>query len=324
MKSKIVFSSFFKVFVVLSVVFGLSGVAKAVDLTITKTDVDGGCVAVDNLITYDICYDNQTGGDVNNAAIVDPLADDVDFVSADSGGTYDVNTHTVTWDLGTVSSGQTCVELVVEVAAPNNDGVIVNEATIISDETDDATAVEETAFCCDADVHDVKIHKISIKTINYKKECMACMKKMVKLRKEKQNIDAMPPGPRKWRRLRKWRRKMRMLKIHCRKMMRSPQKITVFVRNNTTIMERYLTVVLYKDGEEVMRRRHVNIGNMAQNLVVYEFKPKKSDCGSIKWTAEIIQPCEDEETRHDNVSSTYSRVPCKCLCSNHKVKKRKK
>jgi len=94
-------------------------------------------------ITYDICFDNSANNyDVNNVEVVDQLPSNAAFVSASSGGVYDAGTHTVTWDIGTLSAGapQQCVQLTVQVDSSAQPGdTVVNSCTIDSDETPPTT-----------------------------------------------------------------------------------------------------------------------------------------------------------------------------------------
>ena len=121
-------------------------------LNLTKDDGLGEdeCVATGREITYDICYDNLANVfDVTDVIITDTLPVEAIFVSADNGGIYfnDV-AHTVTWDIGTLVAGapQACVQLVVQVtASPESD--ILNQVTIVSDETQPTTVEEETEVC---------------------------------------------------------------------------------------------------------------------------------------------------------------------------------
>lgn len=82
--------------------------------------------------------------------IGDNLPTDVSFVSATGGGTYDSVSHTVTWNIGTLSAGaaQQCVQLVVNVDTTATPGSTVsNSATIDSDETPPTTVNEDTEVC---------------------------------------------------------------------------------------------------------------------------------------------------------------------------------
>ena len=61
-------------------------------------------------VTYDVkfVHDNLAGNgylNLQNAKMVDTLPSQAQFVSATGNGVYDANTHTVTWDLGTLDPG---------------------------------------------------------------------------------------------------------------------------------------------------------------------------------------------------------------------------
>jgi hypothetical protein len=94
---------------------------------ITKMDDVNSCVGPGDNITYSICYATQGYGDTNNL-ITDTLPVEVEFVSADANGVYDPCLHTVTWEIGTFSSGdEGCVTLTVKVKCPQPGGIIMNQ-----------------------------------------------------------------------------------------------------------------------------------------------------------------------------------------------------
>jgi len=102
-------------------------------------------VDVGDIITYDICFDNNDNDlTVANVSIVDILPDEVNFVTADGNGVfgqYDPNTHTYTWsDLSLEPGAGDCLRLVVQVneeTEPNT--TIANFVTIDSNETPSTT-----------------------------------------------------------------------------------------------------------------------------------------------------------------------------------------
>ncbi len=103
------------------------------------TPGDGETVQVGDEITYVIDWVNWTA-DTAAVTITDPLDVGVDFVSATDGGTYDMNTRTVTWSLGEKASGASgSVTLVVKVnanAPAKEDKTVYNQATVtIGDES---------------------------------------------------------------------------------------------------------------------------------------------------------------------------------------------
>ena len=100
-------------------------------------------------LTYTIIYDNINNSfDVHNVLLVDRLPSETTFVSASDGGTYDPVSHTVTWNLGTLSagSGPFNVTVNVTVVLGTPPGVITNFAEIDSDETDLQTVYESTTI----------------------------------------------------------------------------------------------------------------------------------------------------------------------------------
>lgn len=102
------------------------------------------------LITYDICYDNAANNyDVTNVAIVDTLPAETSFDFATAGGVYDDATHTVTWEIGTLSAGteQQCVQMAVSVVSEATGTTIINSATIDSEETPPTTQTALTEIC---------------------------------------------------------------------------------------------------------------------------------------------------------------------------------
>ncbi|NVM57866.1 MAG: hypothetical protein HWN51_07090 [Desulfobacterales bacterium] len=122
-------------------------------LDLSKDDgiTDDECVDAGAEIMYKICYDNDANDfDVYNVIITDKLPAETSFVTASGGGTYDSNSHTVTWDIGTLEAGaqEQCVELVVLVddSTPPNT-TITNFSTIDSDETASTTVSEDTEVC---------------------------------------------------------------------------------------------------------------------------------------------------------------------------------
>ena len=120
-------------------------------LNISKTDDVFGCADVGDTITYTICYDNLQNPClvVHNVTINDTLPAGVSFVSASGSGSYDAGTRNVTWDIGTVQARapETCVTLNVTVNTGTEGQTLTNCATIESDETEPATACEDTQVC---------------------------------------------------------------------------------------------------------------------------------------------------------------------------------
>jgi DNA-binding beta-propeller fold protein YncE len=122
-------------------------------LNLSKNDglSEEDCVNPEDHVTYEICFDNELNPcDVHNVNINDTLPAEVDFIDASDSGIYDSGTHTVTWDVGTLVSGQAeqCYTLEVEVKTGTLSGTTVtNYVTIKSDETPPTTQSEETLIC---------------------------------------------------------------------------------------------------------------------------------------------------------------------------------
>ena len=119
-------------------------------LNLSKVDDVGTCVYTGDNINYGICYDNSLNTfDVHNVTIVDTVPENVSFVSASGGGTYNSVTHTVTWNIGTVTAGapEACVTLVVRVIAGAENTTLTNCGMIDSDETGPTTQCEDTNVC---------------------------------------------------------------------------------------------------------------------------------------------------------------------------------
>ncbi len=136
-----------------------------------------GCVDINDIITYDICFDNSDNDQtVNNVSIVDILPEEVDFVTADGDGVfglYDLNTHTYTWSCPSLQPGASdCLRLVVQVNQdpdPNN-ATITNSVTITADHTPPTTASVDVVKCghepVQADLRIVKVSLVPRKRLN--------------------------------------------------------------------------------------------------------------------------------------------------------------
>ncbi len=73
------------------------------DPVVAMTMTGPATAAAGSNATYSISYTNLGPAASSNARIVDTLPAGTDLVSASNGGTYDSNSHQVTWDLGTVA-----------------------------------------------------------------------------------------------------------------------------------------------------------------------------------------------------------------------------
>ncbi len=96
-------------------------------------------VEVNDLVTFNICFDNDNDAAVTNVSIVDTLPKQLSFVSADGDGTfgeYDSKLHIYRWSYPSLPAGSsTCLQLVARVKNTPPETTITNTITIDSDET---------------------------------------------------------------------------------------------------------------------------------------------------------------------------------------------
>jgi len=122
-------------------------------LTLEKTDDvnDGDCVGPGDEITYTICYsyaDEPNLPVLNDVNIVDHLPTEVDFNSASNGGVYEPNSHTVTWNIGTLEPNESSfVTLTVKVKCAQPNSTITNEGEIKSGNQTLSYTCEDTPVC---------------------------------------------------------------------------------------------------------------------------------------------------------------------------------
>ena len=107
-------------------------------------------VDVDDTYTYSIRIDNRNDSAVTNVSVVDVLAKEVLFESADGDGDfgwYDSKTHTYTWSYPSLPPGSsTALELAVRVATGTAlSTTITNVVTVDSDETSPTMASVDVA-----------------------------------------------------------------------------------------------------------------------------------------------------------------------------------
>lgn len=111
-------------------------------------------------LTYDLTVANKsTLADATGVVVTDTLPKELTFGSASDGGTYDQDTHTVTWQLGTLAKDTTkVVHVTATVAKATPSGsTITNGATV---DTDQGCIVKEDCETTDIDhTPDVSIHK---------------------------------------------------------------------------------------------------------------------------------------------------------------------
>jgi uncharacterized repeat protein (TIGR01451 family) len=115
-------------------------------LHLAKNDIIVGQVYIGSIFTYEITYSNTNSYDVTNVTILDTLPQELDFISASHGGTYNSVTHKVLWNIGTVPAGTSgpTIELVVKVnqqAVPGS--TIHNYATIDADQVPPTTVIDD-------------------------------------------------------------------------------------------------------------------------------------------------------------------------------------
>jgi uncharacterized repeat protein (TIGR01451 family) len=89
-------------------------------------------------VDYEIQYQNAGTGDAHHVTVSDPLPEGVSYVSDScSGGnscSFDSQTDTVTWDLGTVSPNADTIFLDFQATVPDETADIVNTPNVTSDE----------------------------------------------------------------------------------------------------------------------------------------------------------------------------------------------
>jgi hypothetical protein len=126
----------------------------------------GNCVGPGDEINYRIDYNYPAGPncpDINDVNIIDYLPGEVEFISADSNGTYERCSNTVRWYLGTLSPGESgFVMLKVKVKCATPGGTITNYCEIrssniiYSDWTYESTPVYGPTFTKEDNVPDGK------------------------------------------------------------------------------------------------------------------------------------------------------------------------
>ena len=116
-------------------------------LTLTKSDSPDPVQAGSSL-TYSLTYSNQGNGNATSVTLVDNLPQEVDYLSSTPSGNYDEQTHSLTWDIGTLSPGEEeTVTVNVLVHSPLASGTtITNSASItcyegVSSEDSESTTV---------------------------------------------------------------------------------------------------------------------------------------------------------------------------------------
>jgi parallel beta-helix repeat protein len=127
-------------------------------VSLTKTDDIGGCVSPDSLINYEICFDANGHSDTN-VVLTDHLPDEVDFNSYSYGGTWDSNTRTVTWNIGTMAADDNdCFHLQVKVNSNAIQGQTITNTCELTGDNFSKQATEDTNVCCYAPIVYVDIN----------------------------------------------------------------------------------------------------------------------------------------------------------------------
>lgn len=114
-------------------------------LNLAKNDnIQGGGVSVGSIFTYGISFDCPTS-DLTGVIITDTLPVELDFISANEGGIYDSDTHSVVWDIGVISAGDTIPTFTLEVQVNSNatlGSTIHNYCTLDCDQIPPTTVIE--------------------------------------------------------------------------------------------------------------------------------------------------------------------------------------
>jgi len=122
-------------------------------LTIVDDVNDAGCIYPwnffeENYLTYEICYDAD-GNSANDVIIIDQLPFEVDYYASDPNGTYDPNSHMVTWDIGNISAEDyNCIHLTVTVNYFAKPGSTFRNYCEIRNNQYSRNAIEKTKVCC--------------------------------------------------------------------------------------------------------------------------------------------------------------------------------
>lgn len=106
-------------------------ITKFADPVVALDKTGPATAAAGSLATYRLTYRNAGPADSGEARVTDSLPAGMRFVSASDGGLYDAATRKVTWDLGTVSVGETdSLRLTVRIGLGVDPGTsLVNRAT---------------------------------------------------------------------------------------------------------------------------------------------------------------------------------------------------
>ncbi len=138
-------------------------------ISVTKTD-NKDVVLPGEASTYELVVTNKGKADAPSVVLVDTLPSNLTFQSATGSGTFDPNSNTVRWDLGTLAAGETrtlTVDVTVSASAVPNEAVS-NNAKVSTDEicVDDPATEQNECDVTDIDrMPAVSIIKDDEKTI---------------------------------------------------------------------------------------------------------------------------------------------------------------
>jgi hypothetical protein len=136
--------------------YGISGPAgvavgghyKPKVFSLSKTDGGVSCVSPDQLLNYTIQYSANGYADTS-VIITDYLPVEADFVLCSGGGTYDPAKHTVTWNIGSISSqGSGSLQLQVRINQFANPGGSITNVVKMEGANYRGEATKETNVCC--------------------------------------------------------------------------------------------------------------------------------------------------------------------------------
>jgi len=114
-------------------------------LNLAKNDnIQATGVYIGSKFTYNITFDSPSS-DLTGVIIIDTLPVELDFVSANESGVYDSATHTVVWNIGAISAGDTIPTFTLEVQVNSNaipGSTIHNYCTLDGDQIPPTTVIE--------------------------------------------------------------------------------------------------------------------------------------------------------------------------------------
>ena len=108
------------------------------ELKIEKTD-NQTIAHIGDRYTYEIYVTNVSSSDAQNVVITDTLPDEVEFVSANAGGSYNATHHEVTWIIDVDSNDVELLTVTVDLDNAVPGDVIFNRACIKNNDCDDDT-----------------------------------------------------------------------------------------------------------------------------------------------------------------------------------------